>query len=97
VLCVVDDAQWLDRASAQALAFAARRLLADPVALIFATRESAGDFTGLPEQLVQGLDDVDARALLGGVLRVPLDERVSDRIVAETWGNPLALLSCRAG
>jgi hypothetical protein len=87
LLCVVDDAQWLDRASAQALAFAARRLLAEPVALLFATREPAEEFTGLPELLVQGLEDTDARALLGEVLRVRLDERVFDRIVAETWGK----------
>jgi hypothetical protein len=96
-LCVIDDAQWLDRASAQALAFAARRLLAEPVALIFATREPAGEFTGLPDQLVQGLGDTDARALLGSFLRVPLDERVCDQIVAETWGNPLALLELPRG
>src|SRR6267154_4623073 len=92
LLCVLDDAQWLDRASAQALAFVARRLLAEPVALIFATREPGDEFTGLPEQLVQGLGDADARALLDSVLRVPLDEQVYDRIVAETGGNPLALL-----
>jgi DNA-binding CsgD family transcriptional regulator len=97
LLCVVDDAQWLDRASAQALAFAARRLLAEPVALIFATREPAEEFTGLPEQLVRGLGDTDARALLGEFLRVPLDERVCDRIVAETRGNPLALLELPHG
>jgi hypothetical protein len=97
LLCVVDDVQWLDRASAQALAFAARRLLAEPVALIFATREPAGEFTGLPDQLVQGLGDTDARALLGSFLRVPLDERVCDQIVAETWGNPLALLELPRG
>ena len=97
LLCVVDDAQWLDRASAQALAFAARRLLAEPAALIFATREPAGEFTGLPEQLVQGLGDTDARALLGSFLRVPLDEQVCDQIVAETWGNPLALLELPRG
>jgi len=97
LLCVVDDAQWLDRASAQALAFAARRLLADPVALLFATREPAEEFTGLPELLVQSLEDTDARALLGEVLRVRLDERVFDRIIAETWGNPLALLELPRG
>jgi hypothetical protein len=97
LLCVVDDAQWLDRASAQALAFAARRLLAEPVALLFAARELAGEFTGLPELVVQGLGDADARALLGEVLRVRLDERVVDRIVAETWGNPLALLELPRG
>jgi DNA-binding CsgD family transcriptional regulator len=97
LLCVVDDAQWLDQASAQALAFAARRLLAEPVALIFAAREPAGEFTGLPEQLVRGLGVADARALLGSYLSVLLDERVSDRIVAETWGNPLALLELPHG
>jgi len=97
LLCVVDDAQWLDRASAQALAFAARRLLAEPVALLFATRDPAEEFSGLPELLVQGLEDTDARALLGEVLRVRLDERVFDRIVAETWGNPLALLELPRG
>src|SRR5882672_12711265 len=74
LLCVVDDAQWLDRASAQVLAFAARRLLAEPVVLIFAAPVPAGEFTGLPEQLVQGLGDTDARALLGSFLRIPLDE-----------------------
>src|SRR2546428_2391353 len=97
LLCVVDDAQWLDRASAQALAFAARRLLADRVALIFATREPTGELAGLPEQLIQGLEDTDARALLGEFLRVPLDERVYDRIIAETRGNPLALLEFPRG
>src|SRR5712675_1647356 len=61
LVCVVDDAQWLDQASAQALAFAARRLLAEPVAVIFAAREPGGEFTGLPERLVQGLEDTDAR------------------------------------
>jgi predicted ATPase len=97
LLCVIDDAQWLDRASAQALAFAARRLLAEPVALIFATREPAGEFTGVPEQLVQGLGDTAARALLDSVLHVPLDEQVYHRIVAETRGNPLALLELPRG
>jgi DNA-binding CsgD family transcriptional regulator len=97
LLCVVDDTQWLDRASAQALAFAARRLLAEPVALIFATREPGGEFTGLPGQLVQGLEDTDARALLGSFLRFPLDEQVRDRILAETRGNPLALVELPRG
>jgi DNA-binding CsgD family transcriptional regulator len=92
LLCVIDDAQWLDRASAQALAFVARRLLADPVALVFATREPGGEFRGLPELLVGGLRDGDAQDLLSSVIRGPLDERVRDRIVAETRGNPLALL-----
>jgi DNA-binding CsgD family transcriptional regulator len=92
LLCVVDDAQWLDRASAQALAFAARRLLAEPVALLFATREPAGEFTGLPELLVHGLGDTDARALLGSFLRFSLDEQVCERLLAEMHGNPLALV-----
>jgi len=97
LLCVIDDAQWLDRASAQALAFAARRLLAEPVALVFATRELAEEHRGLPELLVGGLPDGDARELLSSVIRGPLDERVRDRLLAETRGNPLALLSCRWG
>jgi AAA ATPase-like protein len=97
LLCLVDDAQWLDRASAQALAFVARRLLADPIALVVATREPIEDLTGQPELLVEGLGNGDARALLGSALRVPLDERVRDRIVAETRGNPLALLELPRG
>ena len=97
LLCLVDDAQWLDRASAQALAFVARRLLADSVALVVATREPIEELTGQPELLVEGLGNGDARALLGSALRVPLDERVRDRIVAETRGNPLALLELPRG
>src|SRR5580693_1401485 len=97
LLCVVDDAQWLDRASAQVLAFVARRLLADPVALVFATREPGEEFGGLPELLVGGLGEADARELLGSVIRGPLDERVRDRILAETRGNPLALLELPRG
>jgi DNA-binding CsgD family transcriptional regulator len=92
LLCVVDDAQWLDRASAQVLAFVARRLLADPVVLIFATREREEAFAGLPDLVVEGLDADDARALLAATVKGPLDERVRDRIVSETHGNPLALL-----
>src|SRR5271170_1800938 len=97
LLCVIDDAQWLDRASAQALGFVARRLLADPVALVFATREPGEEFRGLPELLVGGLGDGDARELLSSVIGGPLDERVRDRIVAETRGNPLALLELPRG
>jgi DNA-binding CsgD family transcriptional regulator len=97
LLCAVDDAQWLDKASAQALVFAARRLLAEPVALIFAARGPAGEFMGLPEQLVQGLEDTDARTLLGSYLRVPLDEQVRERILVETQGNPLALVELPRG
>src|ERR1700722_10418265 len=92
LLCVVDDAQWLDRASALVLTFVARRLLAEPVALVFATREPGEELRGLPELLVGGLREGDARELLGSVVGGPLDERVRDRIVAETRGNPLALL-----
>jgi len=91
LLCVVDDAQWLDRASAQVLAFAARRLLAEPVGLVFAAREPGEQFRGLADLEVRGLPEQDARALLGSVVRFRLDERVRDRIVAETAGNPLAV------
>jgi DNA-binding CsgD family transcriptional regulator len=97
MLCVVDDAQWLDRASAQALGFVARRLLAEPVALVFGTREPGEEFRGLPELAVGGLGEGDARELLSSVIRGPLDERVRDRIVAETRGNPLALLELPRG
>jgi DNA-binding CsgD family transcriptional regulator len=97
LLCVIDDAQWLDRASAQALAFVARRLLAEPVALVFATREPGEELRGLPELMVGGLRDSDARELLSSVIRGPLDERVRDRVIAETRGNPLALLELPQG
>ena len=97
LLCVIDDAQWLDRASAQALAFVARRLLGEPVALVFATREPGEELRGLPELLIEGLRDGDAQELLSSVIRGPLDERVRDRIIAETRGNPLALLELPRG
>ena len=97
LLCVIDDAQWLDRASAQALAFVARRLLAEPVAMVVTAREPGEEFRGLPELLVRGLGEGDARELLGSVIRGPLDERVRDRIVAETRGNPMALLELPRG
>jgi hypothetical protein len=95
----VDDSQWLDDASAQALAFVARRLGAESVGLVFAVREPIGarHLEGLSALVVRGLDDQDARALLEGVITGPLDERVRDRIVAETRGNPLARWSCPAG
>jgi DNA-binding CsgD family transcriptional regulator len=93
----VDDAQWLDQASAQALAFAARRLLAEPVLLVFATREPGTDLTRLPELVVEGLQDADARELLSSVLPWPLDEQVRERILVETRGNPLALLELSRG
>jgi len=97
LLGVVDDAQWLDQASAQALAFAARRLVAEQVGLVFAAREAAEELRGLPDLEVRGLGNGDARALLGSVVRFRLDERVRDRIVAETRGNPLALLELPRG
>ena len=97
LLCVVDDAQWLDRASAQALVFVARRLLAESVALVLVTREPSDELQGFPGLVVEGLRDGDARALLRSVLRVPLDEEVRERIVAETRGNPLALLELPRG
>jgi DNA-binding CsgD family transcriptional regulator/tetratricopeptide (TPR) repeat protein len=99
LLCLIDDAQWLDQASAQALAFVARRLDAESVAMLFGTRDPAtgGDLAGLPELALQGLSDVDARALLASVLPGPLDERVRDRIIAESGGNPLALLELPHG
>ena len=97
LLCVVDDAQWLDRASAQALAFVARRLLAESVVMLFAAREPSDLLAGLPELVVEGFGDADARALLASVIPGRLDERVADQLVAETRGNPLALLELPRG
>jgi DNA-binding CsgD family transcriptional regulator len=99
LLCVIDDAQWLDHGSLQVLAFVARRLMAESVALVFAVREpkESHELAGLPELRIEGLDDVEARALLELVVPAPLDERVRDRIVAETHGNPLALLELPRG
>ena len=104
LLCVVDDAQWLDRVSAQTLAFVGRRLLAERVALVFAVREPAtppatndDQLNGLPELAIRGLRVRDARALLESAVPGRLDERVRDRIVAETRGNPLALLELPRG
>ena len=97
LVCVVDDAQWLDRASARVLAFVGRRLLAEPVVMLFGAREPSEEFAGLPELVVDGLGDADARALLASVIPGRLDERVADQIVAETRGNPLALLELPRG
>jgi hypothetical protein len=99
LLCLVDDAQWLDQASALVLAFVGRRLDADSVALLFGTRDAAGagDLAGLPALAVEGLADADARALLASVIPGRLDERVRDRIIAESGGNPLALLELPSG
>src|SRR5690348_206253 len=97
LMCLVDDVHWLDRASAQVLGFSARRLAADPVGLVFATREPGGELAGLAELEVEGLRDEDARTLLESALAGPLDARVRDLIVAETRGNPLALLELPRG
>ena len=99
LVCLVDDAQWLDRASAQTLAFVARRLQAERIAIVFAVREphEVKEVTGLPELVVGGLADPDARWLLASAIPGRLDERVRDQIVAETRGNPLALLELTRG
>jgi DNA-binding CsgD family transcriptional regulator len=97
LVCVVDDALWLDSASARALAFVARRLLAEKIALVFATRELGDALAGLPQLHVEPLGRRDARALVESVLPARMDERVLERIVAETRGNPLALLELPHG
>src|SRR3989441_3071691 len=97
LLCVVDDAQWLDRASAAALAFVARRFVAEKVALLFATRSVGEALVGLPQLQVGPLGREDARALLAAALSGPLDEQVLEQVVAETRGNPLALLELPRG
>jgi DNA-binding CsgD family transcriptional regulator len=103
MLCVVDDAQWLDQASAQVLGIVGRRLMADSIALVFAVRTPApGDsspdhLTGLPELPLGGLDEQSARALLATVISGPLDESVRARVLAEAHGHPLALLELYRG
>ena len=92
LVCLIDDLQWVDRASTEALAFVARRLGAETVALIMATRTADPEFTNLPKMEVSGLRNGDARVLLDLAWTAPLDERVRDQFVAETRGNPLALL-----
>jgi hypothetical protein len=94
LLCLVDDAQWLDRSSAQVLAFVARRLLAESVVLLFAEREPGepGELAGLPDLPLRGLADDSARELLASATSGPLDDRVRDRILTEARGNPLALI-----
>jgi DNA-binding CsgD family transcriptional regulator len=97
LICLVDDQQWLDRASAQVLGFAARRVAAEPVGLVFAARIPGEELAGLPGLVIEGLREDDASTLLDSVLTGPLDERVRDRIVAEAHGNPLALLELVRG
>jgi len=97
LLCVVDDAQWLDRASALTLAFVARRLAAEPAGIVLAAREPGEELLQLAGLQIHGLQNGDARALLGTAVRFILDERVRDRIIAETRGNPLALLELPHG
>src|SRR6478672_3682933 len=93
LLCLIDDTQWLDQVSAQTLAFVARRLLAEPVGIVFAARDAGAQaLAGLPELMIGGLSDADARDLLDSVVLGRIDARVRDRIVAETRGIPLALL-----
>ena len=97
VLCVVDDAHWLDRVTAQTLGFVARRLVAEPIALVFALRQPVEGLSGLPRLVLRGLGDTDARQLLESAIAGPIDSQVADRIVAETHGNPLALLELPRG
>ena len=97
LLCVVDDAQWLDRASTRALAFVVRRLLAEKIALLFASREPLDALVGLPELRVGPLGHRDSHELLESALRARLDEQVLERLILETRGNPLALLELPRG
>ena len=97
LICLIDDEHWLDHASAQALGFVARRLAADPVGLVFAARQPSAHLAGLSELEIAGLRDDDARVLLESALPGPLDARVRDLIIAETRGNPLALLELPRG
>jgi AAA ATPase domain len=97
LICVIDDAQWLDRESAQALAFVARRLMSEPIVMFFATCQYHDELAGLPELLVTGLKDEDAAELLSSVVPGPVSPTVRSRIIAETRGNPLALLELPRG
>src|SRR6476661_7672285 len=99
LLCLIDDVQWLDAATSQVLGFMARRLLAESVAIVFTVREPIDEreLAGLPELSLGGLQDDDARALLAAVIPGRLDDRVRDRLVAETRGNPLALVELTRG
>ncbi|HEX3277478.1 MAG TPA: ATP-binding protein [Thermoleophilaceae bacterium] len=97
LLCVIDDVQWIDEASAHTLAFVARRVSAEPLGFLFAARQLRAELHGLPTLRLGGLDDHAARALLRSVVGSPLDEEVRDRVIAETRGNPLSLLEALGG
>jgi len=97
VLGLIDDAHWLDRGSSLALAFVARRLVAERIGLVFATRDVGESLARLPELHVESLGHRDARALLESVLLAPLDEQVMERLIAEASGNPLALIELPRG
>jgi AAA ATPase domain len=97
LLCLVDDAQWIDQESLQALAFVARRAEADSLALVFSTRTALDELAGIPRMVVQGLTEPDARDLLATVVPGRLDPQVRDRVIVETHGNPLALLELPHG
>ena len=97
LVCLVDDEQWLDSASAQVLGFVARRLAAESVGLVFAARVPGAELAGLPELAVGGLRAAQARALLDSALAGPLDERVRDRLVAETRATRWRCWSCHEG
>jgi hypothetical protein len=98
LICLIDDAQWLDHVSAQTVAFVARRLAAERIAVVVAMREQSDlhDFVGLPELTIKGLIATDSGRLLDSVVKGPMDPRVRDRIIAETRGNRLLCSSCRA-
>src|SRR5262249_11489075 len=99
LVCIVDDAHWLDHVSAQTLAFVGRRLLAERGGLVFSRREAAGAdvLEGLPELVIEGLPADEARLLLDAAIPGPLDERVKARILGEAGGNPLALIELPRG
>jgi AAA ATPase domain len=97
LLCLIDDAQWIDQESLQALAFVARRAEADSFALVFSTRIALDELAGIPRIIIGGLTEPDARDLLASVVPGRLDHLVRDRIIAETHGNPLALLELPHG
>lgn len=99
ILCIIDDAQWLDEASAQALGFVARRLAFEPVGMVFALRaqSAAGAFEGVPPIVVDGFERRDAEALLSSLVPGHIDRRAMDRVLDEADGNPLAIVeSARA-